>query len=115
MNKLTTQQWFIIAIGMCSTLGGLTAQLTQLFGAAIASDVAAAVGILGGLIAVPASVVSGQASQLSAVQAMPGVSKVLIGPQANTTAAQMAVSGDNPKIQAEPGAEAKVAAIANQG
>lgn len=110
--NLTPQQWIAITIGMLSFLGGASAQLTQLFGATVAADVASVVMLLAGMLSVPMTVMSGQSAQVKAVQAMPGVDAITVNKNATPVLAAIAVDPANDKIAPVPSDAAKVSAIA---
>lgn len=98
--NLTPLQMIGIILAVNGALTGATAQLTDLFGPLVAKDIVsvASLGsaILGGII----TAISGQASQIRNVAAMPGVERVSINAQANPNVASVAVDPDQPKVGA---------------
>lgn len=113
--NLTPLQIIGIILAINGALTGATAQLTDLFGAIIAKDIVsvASLGsaILGGVI----TSMSGQATQIKNVLAMPGVQHIDVNAAANPTLATIAIDPANPKIAATPEAKAQVTATANAG
>lgn len=113
--NLTPLQIIGIILAVNGALTGATAQLTDLFGPVVAKDIVsvASLGsaILGGIIAS----ISGQASQIRNVLAMPGVEKIDVNGQANATLATIAVDKTVDKIAPTPAARTEVQAIANAG
>jgi hypothetical protein len=113
--NLTPLQIIGIILAINGALTGATAQLTDLFGAIVAKDIVsiASLGsaILGGII----TSMSGQASQIKNVAAMPGVERISVNSQANTALATIAVSDDATaqKVVAIPAAEAAVTKTAS--
>jgi len=110
--NLTRGQLFSIAIVIVGVLGASTAQLNELFGPAITKDIVSASTLLTSLLAGINALLGGQGAQIAAVQAMPGVEKIVVNEQANATLATMAVAPENAKIEATPAAEAAVTATA---
>lgn len=100
----------VIAI-VCVVLGVLvasTAQLTDLFGPAVAKYVVSAAGLLSSIMAGVLGVMTGQASQVKAVQGMPGVEKIVVNEKANSTLASIAVDPSQKKVEVLPQAAATV-------
>lgn len=100
MPKLTPLQIIGIVLVINGALIGSTAQLTDVFGAHAAKLIVslASIGnsIFGGIV----TLISGQGSQIKNVLAMPGVEKITVNDQANTTLATIAVDPTQPKIAA---------------
>lgn len=96
--NLTPLQIIGIILAINGALTSATGQLTELFGPTIAKDIAsiASLGsaILGGII----TSMSGQASQVKNVLAMPGVEKINVNEQANPTLAAIAVDPKQDRI-----------------
>lgn len=96
--NLTPLQIIGIILAVNGALTGATAQLTDLFGPLVAKDIVsvASLGsaILGGII----TSISGQASQIRNVAAMPGVDRVSINAQAPSNIASVAVDPAQPKV-----------------
>lgn len=110
--NLNRGQYLSIAIAILGVLVASTSQLTDLFGPKITKDIVSAASMLMSLMSSVGIVLQGQGSQISAVQAMPGVEKITVNSQANSTLATMAVDPTNAKIQATPAAQADVFATA---
>ena len=111
--NLTPLQIIGIILAVNGALTGATAQLTDLFGPIVAKDIVslASLGsaILGGII----TALSGQASQVKNVLAMPGIEKVTVNAQANQVLSAMAVDRAVDKIAPTPAAQADVEKKAN--
>lgn len=111
---MTTLQKMAIAIAVFSFVGGASAQLTPIFsplgpeGPIIVSIIVSLCGFVGGVLGVIVGVMTGQAAQISAVQAMPGVQNISVNKDANSTLAALAVDPTQSKISIQPGAEAAV-------
>ena len=107
--NLTPLQIIGIILAINGALTGATAQLTDLFGAVVAKDIVsvASLGsaILGGII----TSMSGQASQVRNVLAMPGIEKITVNAQANQALSSMAVDQTVNKISPTPAAQDDVA------
>lgn len=111
LRNLTPQQWFLVFLAALGVFGGATAQLTELFGAAHAHLIVTASSFLSTLISAIMVPLTGQGALINAVQAMPGVSKIVVNQDANQTLAAVAVD-PNSKVEAAPGAEKAVEATA---
>ena len=107
--NLTTGQWMAIIVGVLSAAAGATAQLTPIFGATVANLTVSVANAVMTIIVTPILfVVTGQSSQLKAVQSMPGVESITVNAQANKTLAQLAVDPAQDKIEATPQAATAV-------
>ena len=113
--NLTPLQIIGIILAINGALTGATAQLTDLFGALVAKDIVslASLGsaILGGII----TAMSGQATMIRNVAAMPGVESITVNRMANQAVASVAVDPAQPKVDATPQAATAVSRIANGG
>jgi hypothetical protein len=111
--NLTPLQIIGIILAINGALTGATAQLTDLFGAMVAKDVVsvASLGsaILGGII----TAMSGQASQVKNVLAMPGIERITVNAQANQTLSAIAIDPASDKIGPTQAAQADVTKKAN--
>lgn len=112
MNDLTRSQIFQIILCLLGVLIAGTGQLTVLFGQVATSYIVSAAGLAVAGVSGVGAIVTGQGSQVQAVQAMPGVDKIVLNKQANATLATLAVDPSNTKIAATPDAKAAVAATA---
>jgi hypothetical protein len=112
LKNVTPLQWLGVVLVINGALIGSTAQLTDLFGAMVTKDIVsvASLGnaVLGGIV----TMLSGQGTQVRNVMAMPGIEKITVNSQANSTLAAIAVDDSQPKIEATPAAEARVVNIA---
>lgn len=112
--NVTNKQWLAIGMVILGALTASTAQLTDIFGPTNAKYIISVAGlcntILGGVMAI----ISGQASLVRDVQAMPGVEKILVNSQANQTLAQVAVDEANQKVEPLPQAEKDVMITAHK-
>lgn len=112
MSNLTFNQKIAIVLVILSVLTTSTVQMTELFGAPTAKLIATASGMLSTLMSGVLAVVTGQASLVKDVQAMPGVEKIVVNSQANKTLASVAVDPSNAKVEALPEAQRAVEATA---
>lgn len=88
------------------------AQLTDLFGPGATKLIIAGSTLTMSTLAAVNVVLQSQGSQITAVQAMPGVDKIVVNEKANATLATMAVDQANDKIQTTPQAKLAVQATA---
>lgn len=112
LKNLTLMQWIGIIIGLNSLFISSTPQLTTLFGAAAVPYIGAIATLGSGALGVFISVIGGQGSQIRNVLAMPGVDKIDVNGEANSTLATMAVDRNINKIAPTTAAIDKVAATA---
>jgi hypothetical protein len=121
---LTALRYALTALGPLFAAAGLTVLtpdqvnhiigLVQQVGVAVAA-LLAFVGIVGPIVvSVIGTFKSTQKQQVASVQAMPGVSRVTVNAKATPGLAEMVADPANPKVQAEPGQERKVAELATQ-
>lgn len=87
-------------------------QLNDLVGPAMTKVIIAASTLTMSTLAVVNTILQSQGSQISAVQAMAGVDKIVVNEKANATLATMAVDRTNEKIQTTPQAQRAVQATA---
>ena len=109
--NLNRNQIIAIVLVVLGVLAASAAQLTDLFGAKIAHTIISSSSLLMSILSGVLAVLTGQSGILKDVQAMPGVDKVVVNKDANSTLAAAAVN-PNSKVEAAPGAEAAVAQIA---
>lgn len=102
--NLTPQQWLAMAVGLCAFLAGSgsAAQLSEIFGGSVAGDIAAGCGLLGGILTIPLTMLSGQAAQVRAVASLPGVEKIQTNNDANGTLKAIAQSDADVDRKVEP-------------
>ncbi len=111
LKSLTPAQWFAITLAILGVLGGATAQLSDLFGPKLAHSLVTVSSLLTTILSAIMVPLTGQSAQIAAVNAMPGVSSILVNAQANPTLAAAAVD-PNSKVEATPAAATAVAATA---
>lgn len=110
-----------VAIAVIAVWGGAASQLDVLFGVTASKLIVAACSLTVASLAAALGVLSTQASQSAniindpvalakALQAMPGVSKLLVNENATPSLAQAV--NTSPKVEAAPGTEKLVADIA---
>jgi hypothetical protein len=112
MNNLTRSQIFQIALCLLGVLIAGTGQLTVLFGQVATSYIVSAAGLAVAAVSGVGAIVTGQGAQVQAVQAMPGIDKIVVNKDANAALATLAVDPTNLKIETSPAAQAAVAATA---
>lgn len=112
LKNLTLVQWIGIMVGLNSLLMGATPQLTVLFGTVAVPYIIAVATLGNGALGVFVTVVGGIGSQAANVAALPGVDRILVNRNANSTLSALAVDHDQPKIGAIPEDKAAVAATA---
>lgn len=98
--NITSKQWFQI---ITSIIGGLTtgaALLQTLFGQDVTIQIVAILGIANIIMGSVGAALSGQASLVRDVAAMPGVERINVNANANSTLASVAVDPAEPKVGA---------------
>lgn len=110
--NLTLLQKIGIVLVILGVMTGSTTQLTTLFGPTVTNIIVAASMLFSSILGGVVTFLGGQSGQLAAVQSMPGVEKIVVNSQANTTLATMAVDPANAKIEATPQAQSAVEATA---
>lgn len=112
MKNLTTGQWLGIVLAILGVLAASTAQLNELFGPAVAKTIGTIANLTMSIMSAVLVVLTGQSAQVQAVQAMPGVEKIVVNENANQTLASMAVDPQQKKIETAPGTASAVAETA---
>lgn len=97
--NVTRNQWLQIAAVVLSACIAANTLWTQLFGAGTATVVISLLGLANTILAGVTYVLTGQSQQVRDVQAMPGVSKIVVNNQANATLAAVADDPSNTKVQ----------------
>lgn len=97
--NITRAQWFQITSFIFSSIATGTAFLTPIIGSTRLTLIVGGAGFINMLVNGIGAILTGQAQQVLAVQAMPGVSKIVTNDQANTTLAQIASDPANTKIE----------------
>ena len=111
--NLNALQILAIIIAILSFMSGATAQLTDLFGPLTAKTIVSAASFLGGILGSIVAVLTSQAAQVRNVAAMPGVSSIVVNPQASAAVAAVAVDPAQSKVGgATPDVQETLKAIA---
>lgn len=111
LRGLTPAQWFAITLAILGVLGGATAQLNDLFGPKLAHGIVTASTLMTSIISALLVPLTGQSAQIAAVNAMPGVSSIVVNEKANATLAAVAIDPSS-KVEAAPDAQKAVEATA---
>lgn len=115
MFGLTPLQIIGIVLVINGALIGSSAQLTDLFGPVAVKYIISLASIGNSILGGITTLISGQGAQIKNVLAMPGVEKLTVNSQANTTLATIAIDPQQDKIAPTPAAEATVNKIASAG
>lgn len=97
LKNITQTQWVAFVIGGSSFIGGATAQLTTLFGAMVANDIASGCALISGLAGVFLMATTGQSSMVQQVGAIIGTDgrpAVRVNVNANAPSSVAAVALD---------------------
>lgn len=111
---LTLKQWLAIFAAVLSAVAVATTQMTEIFGPTLAKSIMGAAGLLATILNTVLAIITSQTGTIKDVQSMPGVDKITVNAQANSTLASMAVDPANQKIEATPGSAAAVGRTANK-
>lgn len=98
--NLTGKQVIAIVMAVLGVLAISTAQLTDLLGPVLAKTISTSANLVNTILASIMAVLTGQATLVKDVAAMPGVAKVLVNEQANSTLATVATDPGQPKVGA---------------
>lgn len=109
---MTPKMILAIVVAILSVLIASTAQLSELFGPAVAKTIVTIASLVNSLLASIAAVLSSQASIVKEASQVPGVEPMKINANASPSVAAVAIDPQNLKIDAAPGAEAAVREIA---
>jgi len=115
---LTNVQKIALTIAVLGFLAGAGTQLTDIFapfGSAapvIVKEIVSMSSFVSGILGVGLSFISGQASLVKNVQAMPGVETIIVNKNASPALATLAIDPTQPKIEVKSGAENAVNATA---
>lgn len=102
LKTLTPGQWMAVIIGVLSATAGASAQLTPVFGSALANTIVSIANLIMTVVVTPfLFVITGQSAQIKAVNAMPGVNQIIVNEKANSALASIAVD-PNSKVEAAP-------------
>lgn len=102
--NLTTKQWLAIIVAVLSAMATASTQMVDIFGPTVAKSVMGSASLLSTILSSILAIVSTQTAAIKDVQSMPGVEKITVNGNANSTLAGMAVAPENSKIEAAPGA-----------
>ena len=100
MFGLTSKQWFQIVSASIGSLITGAALLQTLFGQDLTLKIVAVLGIFNIVLSSVGAALSGQASLVRDVAAMPGVERINVNASANQTLASVAVDPDQKKVGA---------------
>ncbi len=109
LKGLTPVQWFLVLLALLGALGGAVTQLTDLFGPGVAKTIVTVSNLMTTILSSIMVPLTGQTAQINAVQAMPGVSSIIVNKDANPVLATIAVD-PNSKVEASPEAQKAVEA-----
>lgn len=112
MNGKQIISIFIVVLGVLMVS---TAQLTDLFGAHVAKGIVSVAALVNSILGGIMGVITGQASMIKEVAAMPGIEPIKVNAQANQTLATIATDPTQMKIEPLAKDEAKVNDIAAGG
>lgn len=109
---LNYKQGIAILIAILSVLAISTTNLADLFGPTTAKVISSTANMLNAMLAGILGVLTGQASTVKEVAAMPGVERIRINAQADQTLAAIAMDPAMNKVSPLPADATKVAATA---
>lgn len=115
MKNLTTSQILGLILAVLGVLAASTTQLTDLFGPSMAKTVVTVATLTTSLLSSILVAVTGQSSQVRAVQDMPGITSITVNADANHALASLAVDPLQPKIAPTAGDVQAVRDIARNG
>lgn len=98
--NLNTNQVLAIILAILSVLSGSAAQLTDIFGVSAAKYIISTASLAMSVLSSVLAVLSSQDKIVKTVAAMPGVQRIDVNPQANSTLAAIAIDPMQPKIGA---------------
>jgi drug/metabolite transporter (DMT)-like permease len=113
MIQLTGKQILAIVIAVLGVLMASTAQLNDLLGPTLTKTVVSIASLTNSVLASILAVLASQGNLVTDVQAMPGVEKIMVNKEANSTLAGLAVSPVNSKIEAVAADAAAISATAH--
>jgi hypothetical protein len=98
--NLTGKQLLLIVAAILSALVAASAQLTDIFGPAVAKSIISIISLSNTILTSVIAAMSGQANLVKDVRAMDGVDRVVVNANANQTLAKIAVDPNEPKVGA---------------
>lgn len=110
--NLNQGQVLSIIIAVLGVWVASATQLNELVGPMMTKLIIAGSTLTMTTLAAVNAILQSQGGQIKAVQAMPGVDKIIINSQANGTLASLAIDPAQNKVETKVGAEAAVAATA---
>lgn len=110
--NLTRNQIIAITIALLGVLMASTAQLTDLVGPQMTKWIQSAAGITNSFLAAVLAIITGQGGIIRDASAMPGIEKITVNSEANSTLATIAVDPAQSKVTPTPQAERAVQATA---
>lgn len=115
---MTTIQKIACAIAGLGFVGGASTQLTDIFAPLgsiaplIVKEIVSVSTLVSGILGVFLTFMSGQTQQITAVQSMPGVEKIVVNEKASAALATLAVDPTQLKIETTPASKLAVEATA---
>ena len=115
---MNTTQKLALTIAILGVVGTASTQLTDIlspFGSmapVIVKEIVSIATFASGVLGTILTFTTGQGQIIKQVQDMPGVEKIVVNAQANSTLATLAVDTTQPKIETMPSAASAVAATA---
>jgi hypothetical protein len=106
--NLTNKQYLAIAIAVLGVLAGSSGQMTEFLGPVLAKSIASGAAFVNAILGSVMAVIVGQSSIVREVEQMPGVEKITVNAQANSTLASLAIDPDRDKIEPARGQETAV-------
>ena len=111
---MNTKQILSLAIVVLGVLMVSTTQLTDIVGPTMTKTIVSLSSILNSILAGTLGVLTSQMNTVKDVQDMPGVDKIVVNKDANSTLANLAVDPANAKIESNAADQAAVQRTANQ-
>ena len=111
---MNTKQILSLAIVVLGVLMVSTTQLTDIVGPTMTKTIVSLSSILNSILAGTLGVLTSQMNTVKDVQDMPGVDKIVVNKDANSTLANLAVDPSNAKIESNAADQAAVQRTANQ-
>lgn len=105
---MNVNQIFAIILVVLGVFVASAAQLADLLGPTTAKVIVSVSSLLMSILSGVLGVLTGQASQIKAVQAMPGVEKIVVNEKANQALAAIAVDPAQQKVEVMPKAVSAV-------
>lgn len=97
--NITRNQWLQIGGVVINACVAASALWTQMFGASTSAIIIGLLGLGGTILSGTTFVLTGQSQQVRDVQAMPGVSQIVVNNQANAALTAVADDPSNTKVR----------------